>query len=95
MLPPKVLKIFKYMNVGLGGLGVTGSPRDPRFAGSIPAEVVGFFQGVKILSTSPPGGRTNVFSYEVSHSAIIMKMNTLGSFITLFQTMDPCTRSGP
>ena len=42
--------------VGLGGPGVTCSPRDPRFAGSYPAEVVGFFQDVKILSTSPPGG---------------------------------------
>ena len=42
--------------VGLGGLAGTCSPRDPRFAGSIPAEVDGFFQDVKILSTSPPGG---------------------------------------
>ena len=42
--------------VGLCGLGVTCSPRDPRFAGSNPAEVDGFFQDVKILSTSPPGG---------------------------------------
>ena len=41
---------------GLGGLGVTCSPRDPRFAGSNPAEIDGFFQDVKILSTSPPGG---------------------------------------
>ena len=32
-----------------GDLGVTCSPRDPRFAGSNPAEVDGFFQGVKIL----------------------------------------------
>ena len=37
------------------GLGVMCSPRDPRFAGSNPAEVDGFFQDVKILSTSPPG----------------------------------------
>ena len=29
--------------VGLGGLGVTCSPRDPRFAGSNPAEVDGYF----------------------------------------------------
>ena len=36
--------------VGIGGLGITCSPRDPRFAGSNPAE------DVKILSTSPPGG---------------------------------------
>ena len=33
--------------VGLGGLGVTCSPRDPRFAGSNPAEVDGFFSGRK------------------------------------------------
>ena len=38
------------------GLGVTYSPRDPRFAGSSPAEVDGFFQDVKILSTSPSEG---------------------------------------
>ena len=42
--------------VGLGGFGATCSPRDPRFAGSNPAKVDGFFQDVKILSTSPPGG---------------------------------------
>ena len=42
--------------VDLGGLGVTCSPRDPRLAGSNPTEVDGFFQDVKILSTSPPGG---------------------------------------
>ena len=37
-------------------VGVTCSPRDPRFVGSNPTEVDGFFQDVKILSTSPPGG---------------------------------------
>ena len=42
--------------VVLGGLGVTSLPRDPRFAGSNPTEVDGFFQEVKILSTSPSGG---------------------------------------
>ena len=41
--------------VGLDGLEVTCSPRDPRFAGSNPAQVDGFFQNVKILSTSSPG----------------------------------------
>ena len=45
--------------VGLGGLGVTCSPWDPRFASSNPAEVDGFFQDVKILSTSPTGGTLN------------------------------------
>ena len=42
--------------VGLTGLGVTCSPRDPKFAGTNPAEVDEFFQDGKILSTSPPGG---------------------------------------
>ena len=42
--------------VGLGSLGVTCSPRDPRFAGSNPTEVHGFFQDVKILNTRGPGG---------------------------------------
>ena len=35
------------LEVGLGGLGVTCSPRDPRFASSNPAEVDGFFSGRK------------------------------------------------
>ena len=35
---------IKAPQVVLGGLGVTCSPRDPRFAGSNPAEVDGFFQ---------------------------------------------------
>ena len=43
-------------SVSLGGLGLTCSPRDPRFAGSNPAKVDGFFQNVKILSRSPLGG---------------------------------------
>ena len=47
---------IKCVSVGLDGLGVTCSPRDPRFAGSIPPEVGGFLQDVKILSTSPQGG---------------------------------------
>ena len=42
--------------VGLGGLGVTCLPRDPRFAVSNPVEVDGFFQEVKTLSTGPPIG---------------------------------------
>ena len=48
------------MVVGLGGLGVTCSPRDSRFAVSNPAEVDGVFQDEKILSTSPPGGTLNL-----------------------------------
>ena len=48
--------VFTIYNVGHGDLGVTCSARDPRFADSNPAEVNGFFQDVKILSTSPPGG---------------------------------------
>ena len=45
-----------YWLVGLGGLGITCSPRNPRLAASNPAEVDGFFRDVKILSSSPPGG---------------------------------------
>ena len=41
------------------GLGVTCSRRDPRFAGSKPTEVDGFFQDVKILSISPSGVTLN------------------------------------
>ena len=48
--------IFSIFSVGLGDLGITCSPPDPRFAGSNPTEVDGFFHDVKILSTSPPGG---------------------------------------
>ena len=50
--------------LGLGGLKVTCSPRDVRFAGSNPAEVDGFFQDVKILSISSPGG-TLSWGFEV------------------------------
>ena len=41
-------------SIDLGDLGVTYSPRDPRFASLNPVEVDGFFQDVKILSTSLP-----------------------------------------
>ena len=46
-----VLIKLKLAPVGLGGLGVMCLPRNPRFAGSNPVEVNGFFQDVKILST--------------------------------------------
>ena len=39
--------VVKEILVGLGGLGVTCSPRDPRIAGSNPAKVDGFFSGRK------------------------------------------------
>ena len=42
--------------VGLGGVVATYLPQDSRFTGSNPTEVNGFFQDVKVLSTSPPGG---------------------------------------
>ena len=55
----KLLKIWLFsfykIYIGLGGHGVTCSPRDPRIVGSNPAEVDGFFKDVKILSTSPLG----------------------------------------
>ena len=40
------------LEIGLGGLGVTYSPGDPRFAVSNPTEVDGFFQDVKIMRTT-------------------------------------------
>ena len=49
-------QVIKRIEVGLSGLRVTCSPGDPRFAGSNQADVDVFFQDVKILSTSPPGG---------------------------------------
>ena len=42
------------VHVGLGGLGVTCLPRDPRFAGSNPAEVDGFL-GCKNLERKSSG----------------------------------------
>ena len=50
-----IFAIWLRIKSNLGGLGVACSPRDPRFACSNPAEVDGFFQNVKILSTIPPG----------------------------------------
>ena len=41
------LFIFNLYIVGLGGLGVPCSLRDPRFAGSNPTEVDAFFSGLK------------------------------------------------
>ena len=49
ILPFSTYGITKVGLVGLGDLGVTCLPRDPRLAGSNPAEVDGFFQDVKIL----------------------------------------------
>ena len=41
--------------VGLDGLGVTCSPRDPRFADTNPTEVDGFFQDIKNLEHKSSG----------------------------------------
>ena len=40
-----------YMMIGFGGLGVACWPLGPKFAGSNPAEAVGFLGQKKILST--------------------------------------------
>ena len=42
-------------DVGLGGLRVTCSPRDPKFVGSNPAEFDGFFSGRKNLKHKSSG----------------------------------------
>ena len=39
--------LVRILVLGLGGLGVMCSPRDPRFAGSNPTVVDGFFSGHK------------------------------------------------
>ena len=57
-----IRKDLKEIGVGLSGLGVTSSPRDPKFAGSNPGEVDEFFQDVKILSISHPGGSLSLGS---------------------------------
>ena len=55
-VPKRYEKLLRVSSsVDIGCLGVTYSPGDTRFAGSNPAEVYGFFQAVKILSTNPPG----------------------------------------
>ena len=45
-----------YLYIGFGGLGVACSPLIPKFAGSNPAEAVGFLGRKKILSTPSFGG---------------------------------------
>ena len=57
--------------------GVTCSPRDQRFAGSNPAEVDRFFQEVKTMSTSPPGGAGGPES-EISGSLKNLKPEKIG-----------------
>ena len=52
---PEIIEVYDVSQVGLGGLGVTCSLRNPRFAGSNPAEVDGFFHDVKMLTTNPLG----------------------------------------
>ena len=56
MLYYSIILFFIVILCRPGGLGVTSSPRDLRFAGSNPAEVDGFFSGQKIPSTSPREG---------------------------------------
>ena len=47
--------IVSNVRVDPSGLGLSYSHLDPRFAGSIPAGVDGFFQSVKILSMTSFG----------------------------------------
>jgi hypothetical protein len=51
-----IAQIKEWYNNGFGGLEVTCWPLVPKFAGSNPAEPVGFLRGVKILSTPSFGG---------------------------------------
>jgi hypothetical protein len=49
------------VNFYTGGLGVACWPLVPKFAGSNPAEAVGFFKDEEILSTSSFGGEVKPF----------------------------------
>ena len=55
--------VFSFYILEVGGLRVTCSPQDPKFAGSNPAEDDGIFQDVKIQTISPPGGTLNSGSW--------------------------------
>ena len=54
-----ILNLITVVRVNVSASVISGyraRHRYPRFAGSNPAEVDGFFQDVKILSIIPPGG---------------------------------------
>ena len=65
----KLRHVLAIVCVGLGGLGVTGSPRDPRFAGSNPAEVDGFLSGRK-NPEHKSSGRDFKLESEISGSSL-------------------------
>ena len=69
---------IKIKHVALSGLGVTCSPRDPKFACSNPPEDDEFFQDVKILSTSPPGGTLSWGVSSLSGSSKNLKPDKIG-----------------
>jgi hypothetical protein len=51
-----VARCFRFIYIGFGGLEVACWPLVPKFAGSNPAEAVGFLRAEKILSTRSFGG---------------------------------------
>jgi hypothetical protein len=55
-LQRRYLFLVRILCVVLGGLVVSVLAMDPRFAGSIPAEVDGFLRVIKIRSTTSFGG---------------------------------------
>ena len=61
------ISYYAHLLVVLGSLGVSCSPRDPRFADSNPAEIDEIFQDVNIVSSSPRGG-TLSWGSEISGS---------------------------
>ena len=58
-ITPQLLNTIHARMLGIGDLGVTCLPRDPRFPSSNPAEVDDFFLNVKIPSKCPPGGTSS------------------------------------
>ena len=67
--------ISKGLFAGLGGLGITCSPPDQRFAGSNPAEIDGFLQDVKLLRK---GLRARGPESEISGSLKNLKPEKIG-----------------
>ena len=57
--------IYIYIRNGFGGLGVACWPLVPKFAGSNPAEAVGFFRAKKFSARLPSEGKLNRRSHVV------------------------------
>ena len=73
-------------NVGLGGLGLKCSPRDPRFTCSNPGEVDGFFSERKYPEHKSSGRDFKLgvssLSFQIRYKSSLILKSTLINFIT-------------